>query len=115
MTTQFILLRDINGINSFGPKFSDLKYSAALTQNTTASYTIPGVAQQWAILFSIEPGKTVWVANNATAEVPSGNTFSATTSELNPTIRWVLAGDVISFITPDTTAQVGIALYALQQ
>jgi hypothetical protein len=111
---MFNLTRDINGYNGFGLRFSENKYSATLTQLVTQTLTIPGDHAKWIAIFAYEDGSTIWVANNATAAVPVGATLAATTSERNPIAREVKAGDMLSFITPDATADVGVILYALQ-
>lgn len=113
MTTKFNMTRDINGYNGFGLQFADDKYSVTLAANTAATVTIPSNFQNWLAIFCIEPGSTVWIANNHTAAVPAGNTLVATNSELNVPAKQVQGGDVLSLITADTTADVGILLYAL--
>lgn len=114
MSTKFAMTRDINGYNGFGLMFADDKYSVTLAAATGATLTIPGNFAKWLVIFAYEPGTHVWVANNATAAVPAGATLVATTSELNPTARHVKAGDVLSLITANTTADVGVSLYAIE-
>lgn len=113
MTTLFSLIRDINGYNGFGLMFADNKYSVTLAATTVATLTIPSTYQNWIAIFSFEPGTNIWVANNATAAIPAGNTIAASTSDLNPVGRFVQGADVLSLITASTTADVGILLYAL--
>lgn len=123
MPTPFSMVRDINGYNGFGLPFSINKYSANLAQSTDTTLTIPSTNAQgtgtsnavarYIAIFSYEPGASVWVANNATAAVPVGATFAAVSSELLPTARYVMGGDVLHFITADTTALVGVTLYVL--
>lgn len=123
MPTPFSMVRDINGYNGFGLQFSLDKYSATLAQTTDTTLTVPstgpfGTGQSTTVarfiaIFSYQPGATVWVANNATAAVPVAASFGAVSSELLPTARYVKAGDVLHFITPDTTAQVGVTFYVL--
>ena len=112
-TTNFSLVRDINGYNGFGLDFAWYNKTAQITVGLAASYTVPSNFQNWIAIFGIEPGASVWVALNATAAVPVGATFADSTSELNPVGRFVQAGDVISCITPDATANVSISLYAI--
>lgn len=113
MATFFNLVRDINGINTFGLEFSDLNYSMILTASTAQSVTVPSDYENWVAVFSYTPGSTVWVDDTTTAAIPSG-AASFTTSQLNPAVRQVKAGDVISLITPDATNdQVGVSFYAL--
>lgn len=113
MSTKFILTRDINGYNGFGLPFAEDNRTATLTVGVAASYTVPSNYENWIAIFGIEPGANVWVAIGATASVPAGNTFAASASQLNPVGRLVSAGDVISCITPDATANVSISLYAI--
>lgn len=113
MPTLFAMTRDINGYNGFGLPFSINKYSATLTTGAEQTFTVPSETRNYIVIFSFEPGARVWVAKNETAAVPAGATVVSTTSELNPTARQVLGGDVLHFITPDVTADMGITLYAL--
>lgn len=110
--TPFNLVRDINGYNGFGLAFSVDKYSVSLASSTDTTLTIPSYAAKYIAIMSYEPGTNVYVANNATAEVPVGATFAATTSELNPVARLVNAADVLHFIS-GTAVDVGVTLYAL--
>ncbi len=116
------MTRDVNGYNGFGLAFALDKWSADLAQNTDTTLAVPtsgmmgNVAnnnQKYIAIFSYEPGASVWVANNATANDPAGASFAATTSELNPAARMVLAGDTLHFLTNDTSAQVGVIFYSL--
>jgi hypothetical protein len=104
---------DAGGRNTFAPQFCSVKKSVTLDADTEATLTVPGTSQNWVAIFCIEPGTKVWIANNETAEVPAGNTFADTTSEMNVPAKQVKAGDVLSFITADTTADVGVLLYAI--
>lgn len=114
MSIRFSMIRDINGYNGFGLPVSPDKYSATITAvGGEQTLTVAGEFSEWLVIFSFEPGTTVWVALNATAAVPAGATFAATTSEMNPTARKVKVGDVLHFITADTNADVGVILYGL--
>jgi len=111
--TMFNLTRDINGYNGFGRVQSENKYSATITSLAAQTLTIPSNHAKWIAIFAYQDGSTVWVAVNGTAAIPAGATFAATTSERNPLSWEVKAGDVLSFITPDTDADIGVVLYAL--
>jgi hypothetical protein len=115
MTVKFNMTRDISGATSFGLPFPKLvdqaSFNTTLAVGVAQSVTVPGSHKRWIAIFSYQPGSTVWVANNETAAVPGG-AFAVTASELNPVAREVEEGDVISFITPDTTSQIGVVLKA---
>jgi len=112
MSTKFVLTRDINGYNAFGVTFAENNYQTNLATNTAQSLTVPSNFQTWLAIFAIEPGSNVFIANNATAVVP-GSSFAETNTQYIPTARQVSGGDVLSFITPDTSAYVGVSLYAI--
>jgi hypothetical protein len=111
--TPFSMTRDINGYNGFGLPFSIDKYSVTLSASMDTAVTVPSYSQYYIAIMSYSSGANVWVANNATAEVPAGDTFAATSSELNPVARYVKASDVLHFITGDSSDSVGVVFYAL--
>jgi hypothetical protein len=120
MATKFSMTRDINGYNGFGRKFSDTCYQINLASGVEKHFTVPSnpdaIYSKYLAIMSFYPsssGTAIWVANNDTATLPSGN-FTATTCEANPVAMYVEAGDVLSFITNSTTAEVGVAFYAVQ-
>ena len=125
MATKFALTRDINGYNGFGLKFTDTAYSATPTINTDTTLTVPDhstlggaaytqEAQPTLIaIFSYDPGEAVWVALNTTAAVPAGATFAATASELNPSARQVVGGDVLHFFTAAANVAISVSFYWL--
>ena len=103
-------------VDDFGLLFPDLKYSVALSATTDTTLTIPGNAPRYKAIIKID-ANLVWVALNATAAVPAGTTFAATTSELvsdNKTLcREVKAGDVLHFYTATATTNVSVVLYGV--
>jgi hypothetical protein len=132
--TQLCLTRDVNGYVSYGLQFSVKGAGVLLAQNTAQFIVIPGEptysVNKWSLVFSFDPGLRIFVAytpaaiyagnmgNIITAAVPSGTLnadFDTYHSELNPVSREVFGGDVVSLITPDTSAYVTIKAYALQQ
>lgn len=112
MTTLLNFGRDVQGYNAFAPRFADDKYQVTLSGGAAQSITVPSNYKNWIISFSYQPGTNVWVAANTTATLPTG-AVGATHSEQNPGQRMVQAGDTISFITNNTTADFGILLYAI--
>lgn len=112
-TTRFIMTRDINGYNGYGLAPSSVKKSVTLDANTEATFVTPADNDNYLVIFSIQPGSTVWVAYGETAEVPAGNTVTSTTSELNPVARFLPKSTTVSLITANTTADVGITIYAV--
>lgn len=117
MSTPFDMGRDINGFNAFAPIYSDTVYQTTLSANIEQHFTVPGSKigqfQNYIAVFSFDPGLRIFFANNVMAVIP-GILFAAGPGELNPTTRYVKAGDILSFITPDTTAYVTVALYVIQ-
>ncbi len=125
MATKFAMERDINGYNGFGLIPTDTAYSVTLSANTDTHFTVPAntaiggsnIATKnnpvLIAIFYFTPGSEVWCARNATAIVPAGSSFGATTSEGNPSAWQVIGGDVIHVITAATGVSVGVRLYWL--
>jgi aconitase B len=114
---KLIFTKDINGFNSYGLPECDNIYNATLTSGGgETNVTVPSNWPVWAALFSIEPGSSVYIAvgEGATAALPAGATLASASSELNPTIKQVKAGDKISLITGDATANVSVSLYEVE-
>jgi hypothetical protein len=115
-TTSFKITKDIDGNIAFALPFTNLKYQMTLDQNVAKTITVPtgepGIGFYRVIIVS-EPGTTIWVAPTVAATVPASSTPALTSSELNPGPRDVTAGTVLSIITPNITAQVGVQIYAL--
>lgn len=106
--------RDVQGLNAYAPFTATYKWSATITNGAETHITVPSDVAVFIAVFSFQPGTNVWVdLTGGTAIVPVGATLAATTSELNPSARQVLAGGKISIITDSTSADVGVALYAI--
>lgn len=96
--------------------FSDVAPRFAITAGNEVTYTVPGTAlNQMQALFEFNENDTVYVGYNVTAVVPAPNSVSAGRFiELLPKKRFVKGGDVLSFVTPDPIAYVGISFRAIQ-
>ncbi len=112
MPRKFSMTRDVNGFNGFGVFPSLDIWNTTLAANTEQHFTVPASAAKWIAVFSFDPGLRIFCAYNLTAAVP-GASFVSGTAELNPTAWEVKAGDVLSFITPDTSAYMTVKFYAL--
>jgi len=106
--------RDVQGYNTFAAGVSTNKFSATLLAAGNSTITVPSNFTNWVVSFSYTPGADVWVNYNGNAAAPVGNTFAATSSELNPGSRSVLSGTTINcYNNGASSADVGIVLYAI--
>lgn len=96
--------------------FSDTCVQLNLAANAAQSYTVLGTPEQYfQAYFEYASNSNVFVCNNATATVPAGGTHTTQPyNEFKPEKRYVRGGDVLSFITPDATAYMGMSLRQLQ-
>ncbi len=90
--------------------FSDTVRQVALATNTAQTITVPGTgAQKYTAHFSYNSTANVWVGNNVTAVTPpAGTTTTLQYVEFRPDKRFVIGGDVLSFVTPDASGYVGV-------
>lgn len=100
--------------------FSDVCAQVALGAAVEETYTVPGAATvKYAARFAYTENSNVFVRLNAVpTSPPAGTVTEQQYSEFRPgddgSQRYVSGGDVLHFITPDTTAYVGVSLRQLQ-
>jgi hypothetical protein len=110
---KMIMTRDINGYVTYGLPFTEFNYFVVLAADTAQTLvTVPDDANLWEAVFYYQDGTSVYVALNDTAEVPDG-TPAQTSSQGKPGSRLVKAGDTVSVITANDSAEVGVSLYAI--
>lgn len=112
MTTPYISQQPVD---DFGARLASRLYSVTLGASTEETLTVPGDAPRWKAIVTVK--NDTWFTVNATAAVPAGATFAASTSELimpgEKLCREVKAGDVIHVISATATTDVGIVFYAV--
>ena len=85
MNDKLVMDRDASGAVTFLRNPPDVIYSATLVNGAADSITLPQKSNLYRVVFSYQPGTVVFVdVTGATAAIPAGGTFAATTSELNP-------------------------------
>jgi hypothetical protein len=139
MTTKYNIEAFTRGKNGFGLPFCDTIFNSTLAANTERTLTVPStcamgsigayplpdsanrpaaiVLNKFIAVIACTPAIDTFIAVNATAAVPVGNTFAASTSELVPQgyiAKYVKAGDVIHVISGGTPS-VSISFYAVQE
>jgi hypothetical protein len=96
--------------------FSDVCLQLNLAANTAQSWTVPGTSDQFfQAYFEYNSNSNVFVCNNGIAAAPGGG--AQTTQQYNefkPIKRYVRGGDILSFVTPDPVAVMGVSLRQLQ-
>ena len=96
--------------------FSDTNANMNLVANVALTYTVPGpITNKYSMRFAFTSIANIFVGYNTPALIPASGTI---VSEANIEFRtqeqrYVKGGDVLSFITPDTTQYVGISLRAI--
>jgi|SRR6476469_3317414 len=109
MTTQFH-----SNFNNTEP-FSDTSANMALATGIAQTYTVPGTnSQKYKARLKTISNANVFVGYNVTPSSPGAGTISLTGNvefiSGQECHRYVKGGDVLSFITPDSSAYVGISL-----
>lgn len=127
MTTQYQKLQATDSINDFSQQFCDQVYTCTLdaSSDTTLDVpgggimgNIPGVANnKYVAVIRTTANKDVWVALNASAAVPGGDSFALSTSELSSTGdalgKSCETGDVLHFYTTASDVNISVAFYAV--
>ena len=95
--------------------FSDTTVRLALATNTVQTFTVPGTNKdKFQAVFSYICTANVFIGYNFTPTVPpAGLQESTGIEEFRPDCRYVKGGDVLSFITPDASAYVGVSLLSI--
>lgn len=97
--------------------FSDTCRQFTLTANNAISFTVPGNAnQKFNLLFGLASDINLFVGYNVAAAIPAPNTMTTTQGIefITPdSKRYVKGGDVISLISPDATAYVGVSIRSI--
>jgi hypothetical protein len=110
-------------VDDFGLEFASLKFLALLPPQLNRSLTIPGDAQRYKALIKVEAEEqiaAVFVAINGVAEMPAGNVWAPSTSEMivgqgQKLCREVVAGDVIDFYSDNLVdVAASVSLWALE-
>lgn len=96
--------------------FSDTAIQVNCAAAAEQTFTVPGTAlMQYQAYFEYASNSNVFVCKNATPVIPTaGSVGTQPYCEFKPLKRYVAGGDVLHFITPDTTAYIGVSLRQLQ-
>lgn len=96
--------------------FSDTAFQVNCASGAEETATVPGnPTDQYQAFFEYTQSSNVFICINATPVVPaSGTVGTQQYNEFRPKKRYVRGGDVIHFITPDTSAYIGVSLRKLQ-
>lgn len=97
--------------------FSDTDFQLHLVANTVQTITIPGNnTHKYTILFGMSSNASIFAGYNAVAAIPAANTTTTTQGVefITPDCaRYVIGGDTVSFISPDTDAYLGVSVRSI--
>lgn len=111
-TTALEFGRDVNQLNAYAPYPSDLKVFAAMTDGVNGSTVLPTTDIFYIVSFRYTPGAEFWVdVTGAAAVIPDSSTSASTTSEMNPASLKLAGGTNISWITPNTAANISLVIW----
>jgi plastocyanin len=96
--------------------FSDTCVQVGLSVSSEHTFTVPGMqTDQYQAYFEYASNSNVFICLNGTPVVPAlGSVGTQPYNEFKPKKRYVRGGDVIHFITPDSSAYVGVSLRQIQ-
>jgi hypothetical protein len=97
--------------------FSDTDFQISCASEVEQTATVPGdITMQYQAFFSYNEVSNVFICLNALPVIPSSGSVGVQQyNEFRPEKRYVRGGDVLHFITPDTSgAYVGVSLRQLQ-
>lgn len=99
--------------------FSDVSYQVACSANVEETITIPGTSTNYySMKLNYNADANVFVCLNSTPTIPSAGTvgsqqYNEYRAGCDGSQRYVRGGDVVHFITPDTSAYIGVSLRQL--
>lgn len=113
--TVFTINRDVTGAVSYGLPFCDNNQYIVLTASTESTLTVPANTNfnKFEAVFAITPGGSVWIADGSVTLTLPTTSFTATSAQLNPSVRIVNKGDTLRFISGDTATAVGVSFYGI--
>lgn len=96
--------------------FSDTCFQVHCGANVAETATVPGLdTAQYQAYFEYTQDSNVFIRLNSAPAIPaSGTVGTEQYNEFRPKKRYVRGGDVIQFITPDTSAYIGVSLRQIQ-
>lgn len=115
MSTVLNFQKDVQGFNTYAPRFSVNKLSTTLSNGIEETFTIPAYFANCVISIVPNAGGNIWVSVNESSQLPTSGSFIASNSEQNPGPRLVNGGDVVHVITSQSTCDVSVILYAVTQ
>jgi len=105
--------KDVEGHVNYTLPFTNLNYATTLSQGVQQTLTLPTEHVYYDVIFFYQPGTTVFVSDVDSVSLPGGS-FALTVSHGKPAGARVKGGAILRFICADTTAIVGVTLYAVQ-
>jgi len=97
--------------------YTETEAQISLTAGVAQSYTLPGDGTlKYILTFGTSSNANVFMGYNVVPAVPAANTVTqvARVEFMTPDCqRYAIGGDVISFITPDATAYVGVSVRSI--